>query len=669
MQEGFFDVDSRKVEIDTSNAALVDTLVAAKDLIGRLAGVLEGSDAEATALLRDAHDALGRLALSETGTLIPAVPRQEDGPRLVLDISDLVGYFETNRLPTGIQRVQAELILNVVNMTHGLAAGLCCFVAARDQWVAVDSAMFLEICAMSRAGGDAQEPRWLTATGRMRAVISGGPKLIFSRGAVLVNVGASWWLPNYFLHVRQAKIASGVRYVPLIYDLIPVVTPENCDLVLVEEFIGWFIGVLEHADYYLAISDATRNDLMAFAAKLGRPIAPDRITVARLDADFRSAEVRALPLKSRFDEPFVLLVSTLEARKNQMGALDAWARLIAKHGADRIPRLVLVGKLGFKSDMILSRLDANADLRERVTVLSGIEDVELHALYRDCLFTIYPSLYEGWGLPITESLCHGKVPLTADNSSLPEAGGSFALYFKTGSMAGMIAMLERLILKSDLRKRQEQTIRDGFRPRPWAEITCKIVEQIQQWTAIPPVEEWQFPLAEAEAYYPLTRNRSTRVWRGMGSAEAFRQGVGWYRVEDMGCWTRPAGAELQLRLPDSGAHRLGLELICPPGNELRYKVEIADHQISVRGRIQGDHHIKWVFLDLPSRLAGTAVTMHLSTTILSSLRPSDSPPLGIGLRGFFIFNDNMASRINFIEAVALGALGDLDFYRERLSVF
>ena len=96
--------------------------------------------------------------------------------------------------------------------------------------------------------------------------------MAFPQGAMLVNIGTSWWLPNYFLYVRQAKIASGVRYVPLIYDLIPVLTPENCDAKLVQEFIGWFIGVLEHADFYLAISDATRQDLIAFAAKLGRPI-------------------------------------------------------------------------------------------------------------------------------------------------------------------------------------------------------------------------------------------------------------------------------------------------------------------------------------------------------------------------------------------------------------
>ena len=484
---------------------------------------------------------------------------------------------------------------------------------------------------------------------------------------MLVNIGTSWWLPNYFLYVRSAKITANIRYVPLIYDLIPALMPENCDPELVQEFIGWLIGVLDHADFYMTISQATRSDLMAFAKKVGRPISEDRIAVVPLDADFRGAEKQSLPTGRRFSEDFVLFVSTLEARKNQLGALDAWATLIAKHGSEKVPRLVFVGKRGFKSDLILNRLETSADLRERVSILSGIEDVELQALYRDCLFTVYPSLYEGWGLPVTESLCYGKVPLIADNSSLPEAGGASALYFRTGSTSAMIAALERLILENGFRQDLEKAILRDFRPRSWSAVAAGFVGQVREW-AVTPVTQWHAPSVYPDMYYPLRRNHSMRVWPGMGSAEAFRYGLGWYKMEDHGCWTRQIGGELEMQISSSASRRLGFELFYLHRHDARYRLEIVGREdIFTEGSLDQEK-VKWAFLDLPDMPPGKLIRIRLTTTVLhepESGWTGDPRRLGVGLRGFFVFGAEIASRINFIECVALGALCDLDFYRDR----
>ncbi len=645
-----------------------EAVAIARDLVSRLASDLEvrGHEEAAATTLQDAVAVLGNLV----PRTVCKAPVSDQGPdaasSVILDVSDLLGYFEHNRLPTGIQRVQAELIAAILQSDHCHATQLCCFVQGRDQWVRVNSDRFIDVCAQSRSGGDPLEPGWMEAVQGLRSMAMSGKAMVFPENAILVNVGSSWWIPNYFVYVRQAKTASSVRYVPLIYDLIPVLTPENCAPELVGEFITWLISVLDHADYYLAISQATRKDLLAFAQKLGRPIAADRVEVIPLDADFRSAEKRPLPTMRRFAEPFVLFVSTLEARKNQLGALDAWAALIARRGAARVPRLVLVGKRGFKSDVILSRLEANADLRERVTILSGIEDVELQALYRDCLFTIYPSLYEGWGLPVTESLCHGKVPLIADNSSLPEAGGPLALYFKTGSTAAMTAMIERLITDSGFREEREKMIRDGFRPREWDRIAGDVLHYIERWTAIL-IPKWQPPPVQPHTYYPMSWQHSPQIWPGMGSAEQFRAGFGWYTIEGGGCWMRSSGAELALRLPGSATTRMGFELICPGGRVMTYRIEVLGHPQAVTGRIRSGLP-KWAFLDMPSATGGDLLHIRLTTVVVAqSPDTSNNDPrdLGIGLRGFFVFGDEAASRVGFLEAVALGALPDLDAYRDR----
>ena len=82
----------------------------------------------------------------------------------------------------------------------------------------------------------------------------------------------------------------------------------------------------------------------------------------------------------------------------------------------------------------MARLKASELLQRRVRLFRRVSDADLVRLYQDCLFTIYPSTYEGWGLPVTEALCFGKAVVTTAISSLPEAGGQYADYFDPHSM-------------------------------------------------------------------------------------------------------------------------------------------------------------------------------------------------------------------------------------------
>src|SRR3546814_438851 len=99
---------------------------------------------------------------------------------------------------------------------------------------------------------------------------------------------------------------------------------------------------------------------------------------------------------------FALMVSTVEPRKNHILAFDAWAELIRIHGADAIPLLVCAGRRGWRYDQIFARLESDPALKAHVVWIHDASDSELAALYRACAFTVYPSHYEGWGLPVTD---------------------------------------------------------------------------------------------------------------------------------------------------------------------------------------------------------------------------------------------------------------------------
>src|SRR3546814_2075479 len=91
--------------------------------------------------------------------------------------------------------------------------------------------------------------------------------------------------------------------------------------------------------------------------------------------------------------------------------------LIRIHGADAIPLLVCAGRRGWRYDQIFARLESDPALKAHVVWIHDASDSELAALYRACAFTVYPSHYEGWGLPVTEALAHGQIPVIADNRS------------------------------------------------------------------------------------------------------------------------------------------------------------------------------------------------------------------------------------------------------------
>lgn len=622
------------------------------------------------ALLERLVDPVGRDDTGETPS----------GPAIVFDVSDLISYFSNARLPTGIQRVQIEAIRNALReSTH--VVKVCAFLDQRDEWVEIAPAMFLLLCRLSLSSGNLQAPEWIGALTKLRLAMTMADGMEFPKGAYLINLGTSWWLQNYFLYVRQAKAAHGIRYVPFVHDVIPVMASEHCTKELTQDFISWAVGAFEHADHFFVNSEATKRDLLRLSDILGHQIADDDVVVIRLDADFRKPVT--VPLGGTElshwgigRSEFVLFVSTIESRKNHIGAFDAWISLIRQHGARRVPKLVCVGNKGWLNDAVYARLAAHEGLRDRVIMLSGLSDAELDLLYRSCLFTLYPSNYEGWGLPVTESLCYGKVPLISDASSLPEAGGHFAQYFEAGSTPRLTAALDHLILDQDARKEREKLIKAEFRPRTWREIASQLAASCRSWAERDlnaPIRT-RTPIATLGAYHPIVRNFETRIWPGMRSAEVFRAGSGWWGPDDWGCWTKPSGGQLRIGLPLEGHHglRLQLQLHGLPGKHSRWTVSIPEFGLEQSGDLHSGA-FKWVSFDIPPASATDGLSILIEGHSIVDLRNVteglDPRVVSIGVAGFFICETgDTRSRSAFLEAVALGNIADLAFNREAVNV-
>jgi glycosyltransferase involved in cell wall biosynthesis len=617
-----------------------------------------------------------QLADHADGTDTGAVPEPErvaaTAPTLVFDVSDLISYFRNARLPTGIQRVQLETIASALR-AGGRPVRVCAFSEHRDEWLEIPPAAFLTLCRLSLASGDRTAPDWTAAVTRLRVMMSLADPIVFPSGAFLINLGTSWWLQNYFLFVRQAKAQRRIRYVPFVHDLIPIMAGEHCTKALTQDFISWAIGAFEHADFFLVNSEATKRDLLEVAQRLGHTVDPEIIAVIRLDADIRKTTVVAAPRRVLSDwglgrAPFVLFVSTIESRKNHLGAFEAWIALIRRHGLHKVPKLVCVGNRGWLNDAIYAQLDIHEGLRDRVVMLSGLSDAELALLYQSCLFTLYPSCYEGWGLPVTESLCYGKVPLISDASSLPEAGGPFAVPFESGCAPRLVEALETLIFDTAFRAERERKIAEEFRPRAWIDIADQMADHIKDWSRTTQHDD-AVPGAWMGAYHPIVRNFETRIWRGMRSAEIYRAGDGWWNPDDWGCWTKPQGGRLEIGVPpDTGPLRLYLHLHGPPSLACPYRVRWSGSARLLEGVLRPGG-FRWVTLEIepPADLV-LRVTLEgdMSQNLGGVTDGLDSRVVGVGLSGFFLCAaDDMAARADFLEAAALDNVQDLAFNRER----
>uniref|UniRef100_B0T6Z4 Glycosyl transferase group 1 n=1 Tax=Caulobacter sp. (strain K31) TaxID=366602 RepID=B0T6Z4_CAUSK len=602
---------------------------------------------------------------------------QDSGPALIFDVSDLLTYFRNVRSPTGIQRVQIEIILSSLQ-SGNTAVRICCFLEQRDEWVEIPAPLFLRLSWLSLGDAEDDGGEWTAALTRTLLLLNMAPPLDFPRGAFLINLGTSWWLQNYFLFVRRIKRERGVRYIPFVHDMIPVLHGEFCPKVLTQDFISWAIGVFEHADFFFVNSQSTRRDLIKVGAFLGREIDPLAISVVTLDADTRKPDAPAprgkiLRRWGLNAIPYVLFVSTIEPRKNHLRVFEAWIALLKRHGSRKTPKLVCVGHPGWLNDSIHDQLNAHEDLRAHVQVLRFVSDADLAELYSGCLFTLYPSHYEGWGLPVTESLCYGKAPLVANTSSLPEAGGRFAVYFNPDSTVELIAALETLAFDHEARRARERLITAEFKPRGWAVLARQMADDLVAWEGVGrPVLGAEAPAALVGAYHSLGRNLKTRVWPGMRSGEVYRSGPNWWGPDNWGCWTKPGGSTLRMTVPQPGPIIAYLHLQGLPAQRCGFVVKTTGDAIVRHGEIDRGQH-KWLAIEIaPDESEPRTVTLEIEGTACESLANvtdnSDARVVSLGVAGFFLCRaDDPAARAAFLEAVAIGNIHDLDFSREPLE--
>ncbi len=298
----------------------------------------------------------------------------------------------------------------------------------------------------------------------------------------LIGARDPWW------HVQAARAANRecavflssnsylttlflrIPAVPIVYDLVtfePAMRPNRRSTAIERVTLA---PAVRRAAALLAISQATAEELCRhFPAAAGRTVvAPLGVTLA---GELEQGEAAGLPAPG-----FVLAVGTLEPRKNLPRLVAAYAGLDQR--VQREHPLVVVGALGWETGETLGALRA---LGERATMLGHVSDAALAELYRRCALFCFPSLGEGFGLPVLEAMAAGAAVLTSNVSSLPEVGGDAVAYADPSDVSSIAAQLARLLAdepaRSELGRRAQARARE-FTWARFAQITLQTLDRV-----------------------------------------------------------------------------------------------------------------------------------------------------------------------------------------------
>ncbi|HEY6259627.1 MAG TPA: glycosyltransferase family 1 protein [Xanthobacteraceae bacterium] len=431
---------------------------------------------------------------------------QDRGGVVWFEVEDFLRYFDHFRNPTGLQRVPFEIFVEAERHYGRLGRVRFCRLSVyTKQLIPIDFAGILQAYLHPPGAGAPWKTIWAPARFfsepfTMLPVIARHPgfflrlfktaardgiDLILRRrrfeaavrpGDILVSLGASWGVPHYMKHIAQAKRRHGIRYAFLIHDLIPIENPTFVEERHVAQFRDWLAAALPNADVVLTVSQYSRDTLRALAGAAGWRL--PRVAALRPGTALSDRPVAGGGAAMRFPERFVLLVSTIEIRKNHRLLVEVWRRLLERHGAEAVPVLIFVGQIGWLVDDLLAGLAASRYLSGKIEHRRGLSDADLRAAYRSCLFTIFPSLCEGWGLPVAESLAQGKFCVASNRTSIPEVGGDLVDYFDPTNEDDALAKIERLLFEPDYLAAREARVRAQFRPRSWADCVHALVDAL-----------------------------------------------------------------------------------------------------------------------------------------------------------------------------------------------
>lgn len=290
------------------------------------------------------------------------------------------------------------------------------------------------------------------------------------------------WMPMQALpFVRRKKLKATITIHDLAFKYFPnLFTPKDLRrLNLLTDF------AIKHSDKIIAVSHSTKSDILKFYPN----IREDKIKVIYhgfdeelFNTNYTEEEISSILSKFKIlNSKFILYVGTLQPRKNLEVLVEAFEKIKNLPKSDfgrRELKLVLAGGKGWLWDNILKRI-TRSPYRDDIILTGTIGFRDLTVLYKNAEMLVFPSLYEGFGMPIVEAFA-SKIPvISAENSSLLEIGGYAVLYFNEKDPNDLALKMQNVLANKDLKNELIEKGETRLREFSWDKCAKETVEFIK----------------------------------------------------------------------------------------------------------------------------------------------------------------------------------------------
>lgn len=256
----------------------------------------------------------------------------------------------------------------------------------------------------------------------------------FNKGDIVISMGLDWQ-SKYLQSINIVKKELPITSVYFVHDMIPLLEPNFYQKDISQLYENFFYWVCKSSDQIFFGGNTALEDGKRIQQELNIEC-KSSMTSLRLGAEFDVSEIIPSSKDSEvlnslgINRPFILSVGTIQIRKNHeviYRALLDWLEETPTEQQDSLPLIVFAGGQGWLAGQLIKEMMTDARIKNHLLLLRPSDD-ELRVLYRNCLFTLLPSLYEGAALPISESFAYGKFCLISNVPPLRESGGNFCDY-------------------------------------------------------------------------------------------------------------------------------------------------------------------------------------------------------------------------------------------------
>lgn len=407
-----------------------------------------------------------------------------------------------------------------------------------------------------------------------------GDELDMSDGGSLIVTGSGWLQnKNYALGCISFAKAHGLSLMFYIHDLIPIKFPYYYDEKYVRKFTESLTLIASSGALLVCNSENTRKDLLSWCGQNDLPARQtaiaylgDRFSVSETESDTQATDAQQ---GHELDGNYVLTVGAIHRRKNYALLAAVWRRLQARMGG-RCPKLKIVGGVTPDGKPLHQEISSDPLLKDVIEVLYDVNDAQLEQLYQNARLVVYPSHYEGWGLPVSEALGFGKICLASNVSAIPEIADLGSDFLEPDDPVSWASRIMFYCQNQQQREAREAELEAIYAPRTWEETVEQITASLDGYT-----------LPEVPALYPGDQVRFDEELSERFLASRC------YPVENWGRWC--AGGVLKIRFAlaahDHGALTAALKLNLH--SDATGRVVINGHLLTTK-RLRAGIHTYWV---------------------------------------------------------------------------